>query len=55
VLAVPSGHTAQGVPTGIQLVGRTWDDARVFRAGLAYEKALGGWYTAREKRPMINS
>ena len=55
VLAVPSGLTAQGVPTGIQIVGRTWDDARVFRAGLAYEKALGGWYTAREKRPVINN
>jgi len=55
VLAVPSGHTEQGVPTGIQIVGRTWDDARVFRAGLAYERALGGWYTAREKRPVINN
>lgn len=55
VLAVPSGHTAQGVPTGIQIVGRTWDDARVFRAGQAYEKALGGWYTTRKKRPMINN
>lgn len=55
VLAVPSGHTTQGVPTGIQIVGRTWDDARVFRAGLAYEKALGGWYTTRENRPAINS
>jgi amidase len=55
VLAVPSGRTTQGVPTGIQIVGRTWDDARVFQAGLAYEKALGGWYTAREKRPVINS
>ena len=55
VLAVPSGHTSQGIPTGIQIVGRTWDDARVFRAGLAYEKALGGWFTSREKRPAINS
>ena len=55
VLAVPSGHTAQGVPTGIQIVGRTWDDSRVFRAGLAYEKALGGWYTSGEKRPDLNN
>jgi Asp-tRNA(Asn)/Glu-tRNA(Gln) amidotransferase A subunit family amidase len=55
VLAVPSGHTAQGVPTGIQIVGRTWDDARVFHAGLAYEKALGGWYTTKDKRPVINN
>lgn len=55
VLAVPSGHTKQGVPTGIQIVGRTWDDARVFRAGLAYEKALGGWFTSKEKRPAFNN
>ena len=55
VLAVPSGRTSQGIPTGIQIVGRTWDDARVFRAGLAYEKALGGWFTSKEKRPAINN
>ncbi len=53
VLAVPSGHAASGVPTGIQIVGRTWDDARVFKAGLAYEKALGGWFTAKGKRPQL--
>ncbi len=28
-----------GVPTGIQIVGRTFDDATVFRAGAALEKA----------------
>jgi amidase len=53
VLAVPSGQTKQGIPTGIQIVGRPWDDARVFRAGLAYEKALGGWFTTKEKRPVL--
>ncbi|MCY4101089.1 MAG: amidase [Rhodobacteraceae bacterium] len=37
VMAVPSGLAATGVPTGIQLVGRTFDDASVFRAALAYE------------------
>jgi len=52
VLALPSGQASSGVPTGIQIVGRTWDDARVFRVGLAYEKALGGWYTAKGKRPV---
>jgi len=51
VLAVPSGFASNGVPTGIQIVGRTWDDARAFRAGLAYEKAKGGWYTGKDKRP----
>jgi amidase len=51
VLAVPSGLTDKGIPTGIQIVARTWDDARVFRAGLAFEKASGGWFTSKEKRP----
>ena len=53
VLAVPSGRTAEGIPTGIQIVARTGDDTRVFRAGLAYEKALGGWYTKGQKRPNL--
>jgi Asp-tRNA(Asn)/Glu-tRNA(Gln) amidotransferase A subunit family amidase len=48
VLAVPSGHATSGVPTGIQIVGRSFDDARVFQAGLAYEDAMGGWYTSRK-------
>ena len=51
VLSLPSGFAATGVPTGIQIVGRTWDDARVFKVGLAYEKAVGGWYGDRKKRP----
>ena len=41
VMAVPSGFAPSKVPTGIQLVGRTLDDARVFRVALAYEKASG--------------
>jgi Asp-tRNA(Asn)/Glu-tRNA(Gln) amidotransferase A subunit family amidase len=53
VLSVPSGHAATGVPTGIQIVGRTWDDARVFKAALAYEQAVGGWYTGKGKRPVL--
>jgi len=34
-------------------VGRTHDDARVFKAALAYEKGVGGWYTAEGKRPAL--
>jgi amidase len=44
VLALPSGKAENGVPTGIQIVGRTFDDRTVLAAGLAYEKAMGGWY-----------
>jgi amidase len=39
VLAVPSGRACTNVPTGVQLVGRPFDDASVFRAGLALERA----------------
>lgn len=53
VLSVPSGFASTGVPTGIQIVARTYDDARVFKAALAYEKAVGGWYGDRNRRPKI--
>lgn len=53
VMAVPSGFAQSGVPTGIQIVGRTFDDATVFKAALAYEKAAGGWFTDAKGRPKI--
>jgi Asp-tRNA(Asn)/Glu-tRNA(Gln) amidotransferase A subunit family amidase len=51
VLAVPSGFTKKGIPTGIQIVGKPWDDGSVFRAGLAFEKTASGWFTTKQKRP----
>lgn len=53
VLSVPSGKASNGVPTGIQIVGRTYCDADVFRAASAYENALGGWYTNTSSRPAL--
>jgi amidase len=50
---VPSGHASTQVPTGIQIVGRTFDDARVFKAALAYEQSVGGWYTDKSRRPAL--
>jgi aspartyl-tRNA(Asn)/glutamyl-tRNA(Gln) amidotransferase subunit A len=38
VLAVPSGFASNGIPTGIQIVGRAWDDASVFEVGFAIER-----------------
>jgi aspartyl-tRNA(Asn)/glutamyl-tRNA(Gln) amidotransferase subunit A len=38
VLAVPSGFAPNGLPTGIQIVGQTYDDLAVFRAAAAYEQ-----------------
>ena len=53
VLAVPSGHASNGVPTGIQIVGKTYCDEDVFQAGMAYEQAVGGWYAKPETRPAL--
>jgi Asp-tRNA(Asn)/Glu-tRNA(Gln) amidotransferase A subunit family amidase len=38
-LTVPCGADAQGLPLGLQLVGRSWDEATVLRAGLALERS----------------
>ncbi len=53
VLAVPSGRAKNGVPTGIQIVGRSYSDRDVFQAGMAYEAALGGWYGSAATRPKL--
>jgi Asp-tRNA(Asn)/Glu-tRNA(Gln) amidotransferase A subunit family amidase len=38
VMSVPSGLSRDGVPTGLQIVGRTYDDASVFEAAAAFER-----------------
>ena len=40
VLSVPSGIASNGVPTGVQVVGRPYDEGTVFRVGAAIEGAL---------------
>ncbi len=47
-----AGRAANGVPTGIQIVARTYDDARVFQAATAFERAQP-WLDAPERRPGI--
>ncbi|MRH87946.1 amidase [Nocardia sp. SYP-A9097] len=38
VLNVPSGRASNGVPTGVQIVGSSYDDATVFHIGAAIER-----------------
>ncbi|MEX1297352.1 MAG: Asp-tRNA(Asn)/Glu-tRNA(Gln) amidotransferase subunit GatA [Candidatus Limnocylindrales bacterium] len=35
-LSIPAG-LSQGLPVGLQLIGKAWDEARLFRLGRAYE------------------
>ena len=40
-IAVPSGVDAQGLPIGLQVIGKALDEAACFRVGGALERAAG--------------
>jgi len=40
-LSLPCGFTANGLPTGFQLVGRPFDEKTLLRAGRAFERETG--------------
>lgn len=52
VLNAPSGKARNGVPTGVQIVARPYDDVTTFRIGAAAEEVLGMW-TSPEWRPAL--
>ncbi len=43
--SVPCGFTKSGLPIGLQIVGRRFDDVTVLRASAAYEEAQPWWRT----------
>lgn len=40
-MSVPCGFSAEGLPLGLQIAGRAFDEATLFRAAYAYEDAAG--------------
>jgi amidase len=48
-ISVPCGFTPDGLPVGIQLVGRHQDDWGVLQLAHAFEQATGFW----KQRPSI--
>jgi Asp-tRNA(Asn)/Glu-tRNA(Gln) amidotransferase A subunit family amidase len=48
-LSVPCGFSAEGLPIGLEIVGRAFDEATVLRIGAAYERAMP-W---RARRPSL--
>jgi CubicO group peptidase (beta-lactamase class C family) len=50
VISVPSGLSRDGVPTGLSVVGRTYDDVTAFRIAAAHEERMP-WLDAPERRP----
>jgi aspartyl-tRNA(Asn)/glutamyl-tRNA(Gln) amidotransferase subunit A len=50
-LSVPCGFTESGLPIGLQLIGRRFEDATLLRAAHTYERAMS-W---RDRRPPLES
>lgn len=45
-VVVRAGTSREGLPIGVQVVGRNWQDDIALRAAYAIERALGGWRPA---------
>ena len=54
VLSIPSGRSRDGVPTGLSVVGKTYDDVTAFRVAAAHEQRFP-WFDAPERRPDLRS
>jgi aspartyl-tRNA(Asn)/glutamyl-tRNA(Gln) amidotransferase subunit A len=48
-ISVPAGFTMSGLPIGLQLIGRAFDEAALLRVAHAYERATG-WH---ERKPAL--
>ncbi|HJQ34316.1 MAG TPA: amidase [Pyrinomonadaceae bacterium] len=53
-VAVPAGRTSTGLPVGVQVVGRPFEESRVLDAARVIEGALGGWLAPPEDPPTEN-
>ena len=52
VISVPSGRSHDGVPTGLSVVGKTYDDVTAFRIAAAHEQRFP-WFDVPERRPAL--
>lgn len=52
VVNIPAGMSADGIPVGMSVVARTYDDVTAFRVAAAHESQLG-WWSAGGPRPAL--
>jgi aspartyl-tRNA(Asn)/glutamyl-tRNA(Gln) amidotransferase subunit A len=52
VMSVPSGLSREGVPTGLSIVGKTYDDVSVFKIAAAHEEQMP-WLDMPKRRPRL--
>jgi aspartyl-tRNA(Asn)/glutamyl-tRNA(Gln) amidotransferase subunit A len=57
-ISVPAGLSSEGTPLGLQLIGKPFDEATLFRSAQAIEDAAGRftvgtrwWESASKKKP----
>ena len=53
ILLITSGLSGSNVPTGIQIIARSYSDELVFQGGYNYEM-LDPWVNSNENRPSID-
>jgi amidase len=43
VVVVPAGRSAEGLPIGVQIIGRPFEERTALAAAAVIEETLGGW------------
>jgi amidase len=46
-VSIPAGRSPEGLPLGIQIIGRPFEEERILAASSIIEEALGGWMPPR--------
>ena len=49
-LSLPCGTDSKGLPVGMQLIGKAFDEATLYRAGNAYETETGCYHISMEEK-----
>jgi amidase len=52
-VCVPAGRSREGLPIGVQIVGRPFAEESVLAAALILEKSLGGWQPPPDALPQV--
>jgi amidase len=54
-LSVPSGYLGEGLPVGLQILGRAWDEAKIIQYAYAYEQVTRYRHPPSSTPPLASS
>ena len=49
-VSIPAGRSAEGLPIGVQIIGRPFEEEVVLAAAAIVEESLGGWHPPPDRR-----